>query len=76
MYEFELLFKCLASADYVLQKIFAWWNQKTPREFWLDRLAGATTYEEYEDAAFQLDAVLGNDLWYVVTLPPTIGCVC
>ena len=45
------------------QRLLAWWNQKTPRELWLDRLAEAKTYEEYEDAALQLDAVLGNDLW-------------
>ncbi|KAI9827482.1 MAG: hypothetical protein M1832_004832 [Thelocarpon impressellum] len=46
-----------------LQRIFSWWNRKKPRDVWLQRLAEAETYEEYEDAALQLDAVLGNDLW-------------
>ncbi|KAI9836150.1 MAG: hypothetical protein M1838_005128 [Thelocarpon superellum] len=44
-------------------RISTWWMQKKPRDVWLDRLAEAKTYEEYEDAALHLDAVLGNDLW-------------
>jgi TAG lipase/lysophosphatidylethanolamine acyltransferase len=32
-------------------------------EVWGEILRDATTYEEWEEAAFQLDVLLGNDLW-------------
>ena len=44
--------------------MFAWWSRRSPRELWAERLTEAKTYEEYEDAALHLDAVLGNDLWW------------
>ncbi|KAI9750435.1 MAG: hypothetical protein M4579_006474 [Chaenotheca gracillima] len=43
--------------------LLAWWTKKKPQTVWLEKLADAGSYEEYEDAALQLDVVLGNDLW-------------
>jgi TAG lipase / lysophosphatidylethanolamine acyltransferase len=34
-------------------------------EVWFEILRNAKSYEEWEEAAFQLDVLLGNDLWYV-----------
>ncbi|KAI9673530.1 MAG: hypothetical protein M1829_004037 [Trizodia sp. TS-e1964] len=44
-------------------RFVAWWNQKKPRDVLLDNLAQAVTFEEWEVAAYELDALLGNDLW-------------
>ena len=38
-------------------------------EVWRDALRKARTYEEWEAAALQLDVLLGNDLWSVVSHP-------
>lgn len=46
-----------------LKKISSWWSQKKPRDVLLEALAASNLYEEYEAAAFQLDEVLGYDLW-------------
>lgn len=46
-----------------LKKISSWWTQKTPRDVLLEALAASNLYEEFEAAAFQLDEVLGYDLW-------------
>lgn len=37
--------------------------KKKPREALLDTLAHAETYEEWEEASYQLDEVIGTDLW-------------
>ena len=50
------------------QKLLAWWWRKSPLELWLHRLIVARSYEEYEDAAYHLDAILGRDLWWVISL--------
>ncbi|KAI9796476.1 MAG: hypothetical protein M1833_006144 [Piccolia ochrophora] len=44
-------------------RVLAWWCYKKPRQLWYERLANAQTFEDYEDAALNLDAVVGNDLW-------------
>ncbi|KAK3203857.1 hypothetical protein GRF29_106g811235 [Pseudopithomyces chartarum] len=44
-------------------KAFSWWTQKKPRDVLLEALASSNLYEEYEAVAFQLDEVLGYDLW-------------
>jgi TAG lipase/lysophosphatidylethanolamine acyltransferase len=46
-----------------LKKVASWWSQKKPRDVLFETLAAANLYEEYEAAAFQLDEVLGYDLW-------------
>lgn len=38
-------------------------TKKKPREALLDTLAHAETYEEWEEASYQLDEVIGTDLW-------------
>lgn len=45
------------------KKVSSWWTQKRPRDVLLEALASSNLYEEYEAAAFQLDEVLGYDLW-------------
>lgn len=40
-------------------------TRKKPVRLWSDLLRDAHTYEEWEEAAFQLDVLLGNDLWSV-----------
>lgn len=42
-------------------------TRKKPVRLWSDLLQDAHTYEEWEEAAFQLDVLLGNDLWSVYT---------
>jgi len=37
--------------------------KKKPVQVWSDILRDAKTYDEWEEAAFQLDVLLGNDLW-------------
>ncbi|KAI9883838.1 MAG: hypothetical protein M1823_004392 [Watsoniomyces obsoletus] len=44
-------------------RLLAWWFRKNPLELWLQRLIEARSYEEYEEAAFHLDDILGNELW-------------
>ncbi|MCJ1231717.1 hypothetical protein MMC12_008396 [Toensbergia leucococca] len=44
-------------------RAFRWWTRKKPQDVLLSRLDNAQTYEEWEDAAFQLDDLLGTDLW-------------
>lgn len=44
-------------------RLFNWWTRKKPVEVWGEILRDATSYEEWEEAAFQLDVLLGNDLW-------------
>lgn len=39
---------------------------KRPTDVWVNILQNAQSYEEWEEAAFQLDVLLGNDLWYGV----------
>ncbi|KAJ4353286.1 triacylglycerol lipase [Didymosphaeria variabile] len=45
------------------KQISSWWAAKEPRDVLLEALADSNLYEEYEAAAFQLDEVLGYDLW-------------
>ena len=45
------------------QRLMRWLTKKQPASLWLDILQDAKTYEEWEEAAFQLDVLLGNDLW-------------
>lgn len=49
----------------IAKRFVRWVVKKKPTGLWLDILKEAKTYEEWEEAAFQLDVLLGNDLWYV-----------
>ncbi|KAJ5151836.1 hypothetical protein N7492_010131 [Penicillium capsulatum] len=50
-------------AQFWKQKLLSWWRSKSPRSRLFDALATAQTYEEWEEAAFQLDELLSTDLW-------------
>ena len=47
-----------------IQRFLRWLTRKKPVEVWFEILRDAKSYEEWEEAAFQLDVLLGNDLWY------------
>lgn len=42
-----------------------WCMSRSPRDTLLHRLDTARTFEEWEDAAFQLDELMSTDLWFV-----------
>ncbi len=46
-------------------KFMRWLTRQKPVEVWFEIVRNAKSYEEWEEAAFQLDVLLGNDLWYV-----------
>lgn len=48
----------------VFQKLLSWWHSKSPRDRLFHTLANAQSYEEWEEAAFELDELLSKDLWY------------
>jgi TAG lipase/lysophosphatidylethanolamine acyltransferase len=48
----------------LLQRFYAWWTAKSTRDELLETLENARVFEEWEASAFQLDEVLGYDLWY------------
>ena len=45
------------------------YRRKRPKEVLLDEMARAETFEEWDEAAFRLDELLGNDLWYAFPHP-------
>jgi TAG lipase / lysophosphatidylethanolamine acyltransferase len=48
-----------------MQRLYNWWTQKPPKDVLLEALREARIFEEWEASAFQLDEVLGLDLWQV-----------
>jgi len=50
------------------QRPYAWWTRRRPVTLLSDTLAASRMYEEWEGAAFQLDELHGNDLWYSTTM--------
>ena len=48
----------------IAKRFLRWVVKKKPTGLWLDILKEAKSYEEWEEAAFQLDVLLGNDLWF------------
>ncbi|KAJ5855787.1 Acyl transferase/acyl hydrolase/lysophospholipase [Penicillium soppii] len=44
-------------------KLLSWWHSKSPRDRLFHTLANAQSYEEWEEAAFELDELLSKDLW-------------
>ncbi|KAF7884417.1 uncharacterized protein EAF02_004753 [Botrytis sinoallii] len=58
------IWSMLLEVMYFWQRRFIqWMTRKKPVRLWSDLLKDAHTYEEWEEAAFQLDVLLGNDLW-------------
>lgn len=45
------------------KKLLQWYHKRSPLEAWLDVLRNASEFEEWEQAALHLDALLGLDLW-------------
>lgn len=52
-----------ANKGHATQRFYAWWTHKSRKQLLLETLSEARIYEEWEAAAFNLDEVLGNDLW-------------
>ncbi|KAL1999032.1 hypothetical protein VTN02DRAFT_5160 [Thermoascus thermophilus] len=50
-------------AQFWKRRLLSWWRSKSPRANLLNRLATAKTFEEWEEAAFQLDELMSTDLW-------------
>lgn len=50
-------------AQFWKERLLSWWGSKSPRNRLRYRLANAQTYEEWEEAAFELDELLSMDLW-------------
>jgi hypothetical protein len=50
-------------AQFWRDKLLSWWASKSPRARLAHVLATAQTYEEWEEAAFELDELLSKDLW-------------
>lgn len=46
-----------------LQRLLAWWFSKSPKTRLRHRLDTAQTFEEWEEAAFELDELRSADLW-------------
>ncbi|KAJ6089376.1 hypothetical protein N7467_004592 [Penicillium canescens] len=44
-------------------KLLSWLHSKSPRDRLFHTLANAQSYEEWEEAAFELDELLSKDLW-------------
>jgi TAG lipase/lysophosphatidylethanolamine acyltransferase len=47
----------------IRQTLWGRWNQKSPLDQLLERQNAAQTFEEWEDIAYRVDGLLGNDLW-------------
>jgi hypothetical protein len=54
----------LSIADRTLQKLRQWYFRMSPVELWLDQLRHAEKFEDWQEAALQLDVLLGLDMWY------------
>ncbi|PYH40613.1 triacylglycerol lipase family protein [Aspergillus saccharolyticus JOP 1030-1] len=50
-------------AQFWKQRLWSWWNTQSPLDRLRYALENATTYEEWEEAAFDLDELLSKDLW-------------
>lgn len=46
-----------------VQRLYSWWTRKPTKDVLLESLHDARLFEEWEAAAFQLDEILGYDLW-------------
>ncbi|KAL3459935.1 hypothetical protein BJX64DRAFT_263977 [Aspergillus heterothallicus] len=45
------------------RKLLSWWSSKSPRTRLRHTLKTSTNYEDWEEAAFELDEILSLDLW-------------
>ncbi|KAL2831983.1 acyl transferase/acyl hydrolase/lysophospholipase [Aspergillus cavernicola] len=45
------------------ERLLSWWRSKSPRIRLRHSLAISTSYEDWEESAFELDELLSSDLW-------------
>ncbi|KAL1967534.1 hypothetical protein VTN77DRAFT_3049 [Rasamsonia byssochlamydoides] len=45
------------------ERWLSWWRSRSPKDRLMHCLATAETFEEWEEAAYQLDELLGTDAW-------------
>jgi TAG lipase/lysophosphatidylethanolamine acyltransferase len=58
-----VLFVVMFRTDF-LQRLWAWWTRPSQKDIQLECLNTARYYEEWKAAAFALDELYGNDLWF------------
>jgi hypothetical protein len=51
-----------------VKRFLAWCISKSNKDVLLESLRDSRLFEEWEAAAFQLDEILGYDLWYAANL--------
>ncbi|KAF2804791.1 uncharacterized protein BDZ99DRAFT_467050 [Mytilinidion resinicola] len=60
----RLVFNCVIDVAFFWQlRLYSWWTRKSTQDILLETVAEARLFEEWEASAFQLDEVLGYDLW-------------
>ncbi|KAJ5909088.1 hypothetical protein N7495_001770 [Penicillium taxi] len=50
-------------AQFWKHKLLSWWTSKSPRARLFHTIETAQSYEQWEEAAFELDELLSKDLW-------------
>jgi hypothetical protein len=56
----------LTPAISIVQRLYSWWTKKSTADVLIENINDARLFEEWEAAAYQLDEVLGFDLWYAL----------
>jgi TAG lipase/lysophosphatidylethanolamine acyltransferase len=56
----------LTSPFSCVQRLYSWWTRKSTTDVLIENIDEARLFEEWEASAYQLDEVLGFDLWYLV----------
>jgi len=51
-----------------IQRLWTWWTRPSQKDIQLECLNTARYYEEWEAAAFALDELYGNDLWFALSV--------
>ncbi|KAF2266781.1 hypothetical protein CC78DRAFT_531229 [Lojkania enalia] len=60
----KAMFGCFFEVAFFWQlRLYTWWTKKSEKDVLLEAIAEARIFEEWEASAFQLDEVLGHDLW-------------
>jgi hypothetical protein len=55
----------LTSACSGAQRLYSWWTRKSTTDVLIGNIDEARIFEDWEGVAYQLDEVLGFDLWFV-----------
>ncbi|KAN0084707.1 Acyl transferase/acyl hydrolase/lysophospholipase [Elaphomyces granulatus] len=51
-------------AQFWKERLFSWWRSRSPKDLLLHCQETAETFEEWEEAALQLDGLLSPDFWH------------